>query len=294
MPELLDQSKPEDARFHSPLEAEEERHNPELPYVDNEGPERKLKLPTRALEIYQEVTRKPAVHALLKELKERDLETYEHTKKVTLNALAIAWINREEKLDKGIEGIDDADMATIVEASLLHDLGKMDLPFVPRDNPPEDEDGAARTPVVLVKPHQARRPLKPEEREIMKRHALLSIQHLEHNKYLDNREVLGLIALHHQRQHDPTLEANDAEAVLVDLHLSRDERRKIRIFQQFIEVGDKFDALDSERPYKPAKSPDQTKEIIEHDFRTHGGNIAYVEQMMRLYYPGLYATSAQA
>lgn len=290
MPELLSQPRPEDAEFHSPLQEQEEDErwqDHDLPYVDNEGPERKLKLPTRALEIFNEVRRKPVVHKLLKELRERDEETYDHTIRVTTNALAVAWMNRGE--DGDAPEITDEDMRLITEASFLHDLGKLDLPFVPRDRPPENPDEDKSKYTVLVRPQHARRPLEPQEREIMRRHAMLSIEHLQRQGYVQDKEVLGLIIFHHQRQSNPTLEANDAEAVLVDLGLNAKQRQKIRTYQQIIEVADKFDALDSERAYKPAKPPHRTKQIIEGDFKAHHGNPQYVEQMIRIYYPGLYS-----
>ncbi|TAK89292.1 HD domain-containing protein [Patescibacteria group bacterium] len=294
MPELLiHPEESEESKFHSPLEERdksdslrqlEQQLGGSSPRVEGEGDERHMVLPREPYTLYEHALHRPETRFHLADLKKLDPETHEHTMGVTQNAVALAWINRH------LEGITAEDIKILAQAGFLHDIGKLDLPKLQQN----DKKGNLTDEMVLA--HQVKRRFKSDERKKVKLHShpLLSVRRLQREHPVDDPRILALVALHHQLQEYPTLSSSDAESVMVDLGIhSKEDRKKIRILQQFLEAGDKFDAMDNYRPYREGEEPPTPKEIeddIKKNFIKRGANPKFAYQIMDLYYPDRYQT----
>lgn len=294
MPELL--TRPEESeekhRFHAPLEGADEEHIDQLfnepqPHVEGGGAERHIVLPREAHALYEHSLHRPEVRFHLQALKEQDRPTYEHSIRVSQNFAALAWMNRH------LEGLSAQDIAEATEAAHLHDIGKLELPVMPQ----VDDNGKPTGEMVL--PQNFNGELTPEEKKQVKMnlHPMLTARRLQREHPVENPRILGLAILHHQIQDNPTMSAADAEAVLIDLGI-RDpaERKKLRVMQQMLEVADKFDAMDSKRPYRDGNkqremTPKKIEGILRENFGKYGGDTKFIYQIMDLYYPDRYESA---
>lgn len=125
-----------------------------------------------------------------------------------------------------------SDIQLICVASSLHDIGKMAIP---------DE--------IINKPGK----LTPEEFEIMKTHSAQGAKMIQGlTEYKDERLIkfaYDICLYHHERY--------DGKGYPVGL-----KGEEIPIWAQIVSVADVFDALISERVYKPAYTPDKALDMI--------------------------------
>jgi putative two-component system response regulator len=125
-------------------------------------------------------------------------------------------------------GLGEERAALILQASPMHDVGKIGIP----DN-------------ILLKPGK----LEPEEWEIMKTHAIIGGDIIgEHDDGI--MKLASLIALTHHEKWDGTGYPNGLKA------------EDIPIEGRIASICDVFDALTSERPYKKAWSVEKAIEFI--------------------------------
>lgn len=117
---------------------------------------------------------------------------------------------------------------SILFAAPLHDIGKIGIP----DN-------------ILLKPG----PLTREEFEVMKNHTVIGAKILANSHY-DNIQMAESVALNHHERWDGTGYPKG---------LSRED---IPLEGRIIAICDQYDALRSERPYKPAFSHEKTCDIL--------------------------------
>jgi putative nucleotidyltransferase with HDIG domain len=115
-------------------------------------------------------------------------------------------------------GLDDAAIATIRRGALIHDIGKISVPDA-----------------ILKKPG----PLEPEERRIMQKHALRGYEMLFGIPHLEAE--LAIVLAHHERW--------DGKGYPFGL-----AGEAIPLAARLFAVSDTFDAVTSDRPYRPGRS----------------------------------------
>ncbi|MDO9107091.1 MAG: HD domain-containing protein [Methylovulum sp.] len=138
----------------------------------------------------------------------RDPETGAHLQRMSHYAKLIA---------KNL-GLPEADQELLLEASPLHDIGKLGI----------SDD-------ILLKPGR----LSPEEFDIMKQHAVISYEILRGSTSPLMRAAAELALTHHEKYDGSGYPAGLAGEA-------------IPLFGRITAVADVFDALTSVRPYKPA------------------------------------------
>jgi putative two-component system response regulator len=148
----------------------------------------------------------------------------------------------DELISKEIykEEISEWDIDFFLQSVQLHDVGKI-----------------AITDLILNKPSK----LTEEEFEIMKTHVTVGVDAIE--KIMNNseehnflRQTLYIVGTHHEKW--------DGTGYPLGL-----KGTNIPLEGRLMAIGDVYDALISERPYKKAFSNDQARKIIEDSFGTH-------------------------
>jgi len=155
----------------------------------------------------------------------RDNETGMHVKRMSHYSVVLAQAAK----------LDNAKLAMLLSASMMHDVGKIGIP----DN-------------ILLKPGK----LTAEEFEIMKTHAKIGAELLSNS----NSELIQMaekIALSHHEKWDGTGYPN------------RLRGEKIPLEARIVAIADVFDALTSERPYKKAWSIDDAIRLIQKEKEQH-------------------------
>lgn len=159
----------------------------------------------------------------------RDLESGQHVKRIRgLTKILLYAVAREYKE----YGLTEESINTISSASAMHDIGKIAIP----DH-------------ILLKPGR----LTPEEFEIMKTHTTKGCDLLNSLNYIKTSNYFQysyeICRYHHERW-----DGNGYPD-----HLKGDE---IPIWAQVVALADVYDALTSERVYKPAYTHDQAVNMI--------------------------------
>jgi len=188
---------------------------------NNEQLEERVK--ERTDEIYE--TRLKIIRRLSRAAEFRDNETGMHIMRMSRYSVSLA---------RAI-GMSDKECEVILNASPLHDIGKIGIP---------DR--------ILLKPGK----LNQDEWEIMKSHTLIGERILDG----DNCELLDTartIAITHHEKWDGSGYPNG---------LTGDN---IPVMGRIVAVADVFDALTSERPYKKAWSTDDAFELLRKEKRKH-------------------------
>jgi HD domain-containing protein len=160
--------------------------------------------------------------ALMQAVEAKDAYTGGHLRRVSDYAVAVG-----EKL-----GLRGRDLETLHYASLLHDVGKLGVPES-----------------VLSKEG----PLDSVELEVMRRHPEIGARMLEKLELLSGAAPL---VLHHQERFDGEL---DGQHPGYPRGLSGAE---IPLGARIISVVDAFDAMTTNRPYRPALPPDEAAAVL--------------------------------
>lgn len=128
-------------------------------------------------------------------------------------------------------GLGEDDVSALVRGGFLHDVGKVGIPDA-----------------VLLKPG----PLDPDEYELIKQHTVIGDRLCGELRSL--RTVRPIVRHHHER---------------LDGSGYPDKLRgdSVPLLAQIMGVVDVFDALTSERPYRPALSPERAAEELRREVR---------------------------
>lgn len=132
-------------------------------------------------------------------------------------------------------GLSEADQDMLLEAAPMHDIGKVGIP----DH-------------ILLKPGR----LDVAEFEIMKRHSILGYEILNGSQSV-MLQAAAQIALAHHEKYDGTGYPNGLAGEAIPL------------FARICAVGDVFDALTSERPYKKAWEDDRAIALLREGAGSH-------------------------
>ena len=165
------------------------------------------------------------ISALVKVVELKDGSTAAHTWRVALYAQALAEA----------AGLPPADVNRIMQAAVLHDIGKIDIP----------ED-------ILTKPAR----LTDDEYDIIKTHTRLGYDRLVRMGETDDL-VLALVRSHHER-----LDGTGYPDGLRGMQIPTPAK--------YFAVIDTFDAMTSVRPYRSATGPEAARAAID-ELRRHSG-----------------------
>lgn len=160
----------------------------------------------------------------------RDLESGEHINRIKgFTRILLNYVMQYYKE----YGITEDQREKIVQASVMHDVGKIAIP----DH-------------ILLKPGK----LTDEEFEIMKQHTVKGCDIIDTISFIDDKEFFRYcyeICRHHHERYDGRG------------YPDRLEGENIPISAQIVSLADVYDALVSERVYKKAFSPDQAYTMIQ-------------------------------
>ena len=166
------------------------------------------------------------VAALVKTVELKDQTTAAHTWRVALYTMVYV-----ESL-----GVEQRDVEEYLQAAVLHDVGKIDIPQS-----------------ILTKPG----PLTAQEYEIIKQHPVLGYDRLVRMGET-SKIILSLVRSHHER-----IDGSGYPDGLAGLDIPEPAR--------FFAIIDTFDAMTSIRPYHPAVDKDAAAHAMS-EMRTHAGS----------------------
>jgi len=184
------------------------------------------------------------VHKLLQRLREHHKPTYHHSIRVGIMSAALG----------GPYSLDDDSLRLLGYGGLLHDIGKIDIPGW-----------------ILDKPGT----LGEKELQLLHEHPRNG-----HNilAKFSPPEVRNLVVAHHEYKLSSYPRSGDRRALQRD---SSDRRAvDVSLLSQLIALSDIYDALSSERAYKPALPFFQVKEIME---KQYTGDHIHLETLVGLY-----------
>jgi len=172
----------------------------------------------------------------------RSLETGEHIKRTSqfVEDIAIALKDKWDQNPEGRDKLDNREIALMVSAAPLHDVGKISVPDA-----------------VLLKPGK----LTPEEFEQIKKHPVRGAEIVEEvMRGVETDEYVDLakdIAKYHHERWDGT---GYPEGL---------KEKQIPLAARIMAVADVYDALTAERCYKKAMPKEKAIEIIQEESGTH-------------------------
>jgi len=156
----------------------------------------------------------------LNQIRSADEYTYSHSVNVSLLAMLIGkWMK-----------LDDERVRLLVQAGLLHDIGKTKVPFE-----------------ILNKPGK----LTDEEFEEVKKHTVHGYRILEKVPHV-HREILAVVLMHHEKE--------DGSGYPTGL-----TGEKLNLLTKIITVADIFDAKTSNRVYKGKETPFDVFKFMEEE-----------------------------
>ncbi|WP_331773762.1 bifunctional diguanylate cyclase/phosphohydrolase [Sulfurospirillum sp. 1612] len=158
------------------------------------------------------------IYLLTDMMERRDTYTAGHSRRVAHYATEIAKVMNLSK----------ENVALLFRASMLHDLGKIEIPDA-----------------ILLKPDR----LSTAEYELIKTHALFSAELLSHGPFKE----LSTIVLHHHERFDGQGYPHGLKG------------KHIPLLSQIIAVADAFDAITTNRAYKSARSKRDALKILEQE-----------------------------
>ncbi len=216
-----------------------------------------MKLPQRAAEIMMSAMNKLPVHNALVELKAKDIDSFEHTLRVTQNAVALSWMNRE------VDQLTDDDIKTMAVVGLMHDSGKCQTP---------DE--------ILKKKDR----LTPVESTVMSFHVANSVEAYENVE--DNPMGRLLVMTHHQLQDNKSMPPELVELEVEKAGFSPEQQQKFNVMHGILETADKFDALAFKREYRDGDSYEVVQNRMYDMFENNDGPLQFTYQLVTLYEEG--------
>jgi putative two-component system response regulator len=143
-------------------------------------------------------------------------------------------------------GLGESDLAVLRKGALLHDIGKISIPDA-----------------ILNKPGA----LTAEEYDVIKQHPAQGTRIVEPLKSL--RDAIPIIRWHHERRDG----SGYPDRLLGDA---------IPLLTRILSVADVYDALSSERPYRPALPPETCKKILLKDAAEGGLDPGLVDVFCRI------------
>lgn len=168
--------------------------------------------------VLQRFEEKRDIVSCLNQIRSADEYTYAHSLNVSLISMLIGnWMK-----------FDSERIRLLVQAGMLHDIGKTRIPLE-----------------ILNKPGK----LTAEEFEEMKKHTVYGYRMLEKVPSI-SREVLSAVLMHHEKE-DGTGYPNKLRG------------DKIHIFAQIVSVADIYDAMTSNRVYREKECPFEVFQLME-------------------------------
>jgi len=189
--------------------------------------------------LLDELVADPKINTMLTRLQDYHEETYHHSRRVCLLSL-----------DLGIQlHLSPSDLWYLGRASLLHDIGKLEIPSE-----------------ILNKPAA----LTPSEINVMRQHVRLSfwaIQSME-NELPDYDVVKKIAVAHHEFSTTPyPRDGTDPRQVKRANADRRKTDRSIHYLSQIVAIADMTDALRHVRAYKRSFSCSEIERILRSEFR---------------------------
>jgi response regulator RpfG family c-di-GMP phosphodiesterase len=176
-------------------------------------------------------TRDVAVYTLAKVAESRDLGTGRHLERICAYSMILANEMRRDPKFCGV--IDQEFLTNLRQSSPLHDIGKVSI----SDN-------------ILLKPGR----LTPDEYREMKNHATIGGEILKdvvaHRNEATFLKMATVVARYHHERYDGSGYPEGLQG------------KDIPLAARIVALADVYDALTSERPYKPAYSPEQARHTI--------------------------------
>lgn len=168
--------------------------------------------------VLQRVEERRDIVGCLNQIKSADEYTYTHSVNVSLISMLIGkWMK-----------LDQEKVRLLVQAGLLHDIGKTKVPTE-----------------ILNKPGK----LTPQEFEEIKKHSVYGYRILEKVPSI-SKDVLAAVLMHHEKE----------DGTGYPTGLSGD---KINSLAKIVAVADIFDAMTSNRVYKEKESPFEVFQLME-------------------------------
>lgn len=176
----------------------------------------------------------PFVEGALHVLRHYDEMTYEHSLRVANLCAQLAELN----------GLDAPQTKTLVQAALLHDIGKIKIPKH-----------------ITAKPAR----LTDEERTVVRHHVRTGFDVL---RELDEDAVAKVIVAHHEFNVDS-----------YPRQQHRGDDPAVDAMAQMLACADIYDSITRSRHYRRGRSRDEAREILCNDFK---GDKKYIEQTLKL------------
>ena len=179
----------------------------------------------------------PFVQGSLTVLRHYDAPTYEHSLRVAKLCAQLALANR----------LSAEKTKTLVQAALMHDLGKIKIPHS-----------------ITHKPEA----LTDSEKQVVRQHPRFGFSTMQE---LGLEDVSRVIVAHHEYNVDSYPRKNE-----------RPDHPEINQLAQMLAAADIYDALTRRRHYRQSITPEEVKTIMRRDFK---GNQDYTEQLFELDQP---------
>lgn len=205
------------------------------------------KVSKKIKELFQELVNEPEMKRYMHNLENFLPEVYGHSFRVALVAMSLAYENK----------LPDKDIKDIGYASILHDLGKLEIPES-----------------ILNKSSK----LNKKEQKIMREHVRRGFLKVIDSKYQRPKTIA--ITHHESRMVEPYPRTGaDRRKGSRDSTERRNNYSRDEPLYQILAVADAYDALASKRAYKEPMTDGQIEEILRTELRV---NPKYIDQVMEI------------